>query len=582
MTKAFLKKFILFQVVLLLALSCWSDNKSSETKNIVHLPLSDQVASLDPASAYDTISASVLHQVYEPLYEYHYLKRPYTLQPLLAQTLPEVSEGGTVYTIKIKKDVAYHKDPSLADSPNRTVRAQDFINQIKRLAYIPTRSSGWWLFDDKIIGLNEFREQAKTIEDFEKIDVEGLKATDEHTLVIKLKKPYPQLISVLAMSFTSPLPIESIRYYDNIFNSQAIGTGPFKLEEWNKMSNIKLTRFPHYRKSTYPTEGDRQAHIRGLLKDAGKTIPFIDGVEFHVIKEAQTRWLNFKSKKIDYLVIPKDNYGTAINETGELTPELKKDNIKLEVFPTLTYWWLSFNMKDPIVGGKENVYLRKAIAYAIDHERYIRVFTNNIGQKANSIYPPGIPGYDPSAQLPYEYNLETARKHLERAGYPEGKGLPPLKYEVRGASATNRQQAQFVKNQLNKIGINVKVVTNTFPGFLEKARNGKLQFWQDGWALDYPDAENVLQLLYSKNHAPGPNSTYFKNEKFDRLFEKLKLLPDGEEKKELMIKLEEIVHEQLPWIMQYYSRNYILMHGHLKNYRHSDLIYNTLKYLKID
>lgn len=580
--KSILQRSIILTFISFLAVSCWNSHETSKPRKIVHIPLSDQVASLDPANAYDTISASVVHQIYEPLYEYHYLKRPYTLQPLLADSMPEVSEDGTVYTIKIKENVAYHDDPSLAESKNRTVKAKDFINQIKRLAYIPTRSSGWWLFDNKVVGLNEFREKAKTLKDFETLEVEGLKAPNDHTLIIKLKRPYPQLTSVLAMSFTAPLPMTTIKYYDNILNLNTIGTGPFELEEWNKMSNVKLSRFDKYRAATYPTQGDRHAHIKGLLKDAGKTIPFVDGVEFHVIKEAQTRWLNFKGEKIDYLVIPKDNYGTAIDETGEITPELEEQNVQLEVFPTLTYWWLSFNMRDPIVGGKENIDLRRAIAHAIDQERYIRVFTNNIGQKANSIYPPGIPGYDPSAQLPYEYNLETARKYLKKAGYPEGKGLPALKYEVRGASATNRQQAQFVKNQLNKIGIDVDIQTNTFPGFLEKARNGKLQFWQDGWALDYPDAENVLQLLYSKHHAPGPNATFFSNKKFDKLFEKLKLLPEGDEKKAIMIKLEQIIHENLPWIMQYYSRNYILMHGHLKNYRHSDLIYNTLKYLKLD
>jgi ABC-type transport system substrate-binding protein len=580
--KLILNKSIVFILVCLLAVSCSDSQDKSDSEKIVHIPLSDQVASLDPANAYDTISASVLHQIYEPLYEYHYLKRPYTLQPLLAKSLPEVSENGTKYTIKVKEGISYHSDPSLSETPKRAVTAQDFINQIKRLAYIPTRSSGWWLFDSKILGLNEFRKKAKTLKDFQNIEVEGLKAPDDHTLIIKLTRPYPQLISVLAMSFTSPIPLETIKFYDNILNANTIGTGPFKLTEWTKMSSIKLDRYRDYRSSTYPTEGDRHAHVEGLLQDAGKSIPFVDGVEFHVIKEAQTRWLNFKSQKIDYLVIPKDNYGTAIDETGELTPELKKENIKLEVFPTLTYWWLSFNMTDPVVGGEKNIYIRQAIAHAIDQERYIRVFTNNIGQKANSIYPPGIPGYDPSAQLPYEYNLQKARDYLKKAGHPNGKDLPTLNYEVRGASATNRQQAQFVKNQLNKIGINVDIVTNTFPGFLEKARNGKLQFWQDGWALDYPDAENVLQLLYSKNHAPGPNATFFKNEKFDKLFEELKLLSDGDKKKEIMVELEKIIHKELPWIMQYYSRNYILMHGHLNNYRHSDLIYNTLKYLKLD
>ena len=100
--------------------------------------------------------------------------------------------------------------------------------------------------------------------------------------------------------------------------------------------------------------------------------------------------------------------------------------------------------------------------------------------------------------------------------------------------------------------------------------------------MDYPDAENSLQLLTTKNHSPGPNSTYYTNNKFDNMFNKLKLMENGIEKTDLMNKLEDIVNEDMPWIMQYYTRNYILFHDHLKNYRHSDLIYNNLKYLRLE
>lgn len=564
-------------IALFFSLSCDRSSKKIE-RNIVHVPLSDEVATLDPANAYDTISASVIYQVYETLFEYHYLKRPYTLQPLLAKELPIIEDDGKRYTIRIKEGIQYHDDIAFQGKP-RTVKAQDFINQIKRLAYTPTRSNGWWLFDNKIVGLNEFRDKVTNLDEFFSTDVEGLSTPNDHTLVIQLKRPYPQLIYALAIGFSAPMPEEVIRHYDNFLNDSMVGTGPFMLDTWTPMSGLKLKRNPDYRTSRYPSEGDRIAHQEGLLKDAGKTLPFVDGVQYHIIKEAQTRWLNFKSRKIDFLVIPKDNFGRAIDDTGRLNPELAKEKIQLQVFPTFTYWWLSFNMKDPILGG--NLYLRKAIAHAIDVDRYIRTFTNNIGQRANSIYPPGIPGYDPAAQLPYSYNPELAREYLKKAGHENGKGLPVLKYDVRGASATNRQQGEFVENELSKIGIKVEPVTNTYPGFLEKARNGQLQMWQDGWALDYRDSENILQLLYSKNHPPGPNATFYSNSEFDKRYEKLRYMSDGPEKFELMKEMEELIHQDLPWVMQYYTRNYILIHEHLKNYRHSDLIYNNIKYLRL-
>jgi oligopeptide transport system substrate-binding protein len=573
-------KLSVYVVVFITTFSIIGCRKNATGKiGYVNVPLSSEISTLDPANSYDTISASVVYQGYEQLYEYHYLKRPYTIQPLLAEGMPQISKDGKTYTIKIKKNIRYHDDPAF-NGKIRLLTAHDFITQIKRLAYLPTKSNGWWLFNEKIVGINKFRDSVGS--DFSKFKnqaIEGLTASDNHTLVIKLIRPYPQMLFTLAMSFTSPMPMEAVEKYNNLLQDKMIGTGPFKLVKWNKNSGLKLVKFKHYHEAYYPSQGDRQANSLDLLKDAGNKLPFLEGVNYNIIKESQTRWLNFRSKKIDFLVIPKDNYASAIDPSGGLSKELTKDNINLQIFPTLTYWWLSFNMADPLLG--KNLNLRKAIAHAVNVEKYIEFFTNNIGQKANSIYPPGIPGYDPSVQLPYAYNFELAKKYLKDAGYPEGKGLPTLNYDVRGANATNRQQAEFIKTELGKIGINVKVSLNTFPGFLKKMKNGKLQFWQDGWAMDYPDAENSLQLLTTINHSPGPNATFYSNKKFDTYFEELKVLQDGPRKKELMKKIESIVNEELPWVMQYYARSYILYHSYLKNYRHSDLIYNNFKYLRI-
>ncbi|OFZ14370.1 MAG: hypothetical protein A2X86_05860 [Bdellovibrionales bacterium GWA2_49_15] len=558
---------------------CRRNDQATSDGNILQVPLSSEISTLDPARSYDTISGSVVYQAYEQLYEYHYLKRPYVLIPLLAESMPEVDKSGLRYSIKIKKNIQYHDDPSFKGVP-RFVKAQDFITQIKRLAFIPTHSNGWWLFENKIKGLDTFvKEAGNDLSKFTSLPIQGLQTPDDHTLIIELREPFPQLMYVLAMSFVSPIPMESVTFYNNLLDDVMIGTGPFRMEKWNKLGNLKMTRFAAYHGSSYPSQGDRYSNENKLLQDAGKKLPFLDGINFHIMKESQTRWLNFRAKKIDFLVIPKDNYDSAIDPSGQLNRDLVNEKIDLEIAPTKTYWWLSFNCNDPVLG--KNLNLRKAIAHAVDIDRYIKVFTNNIGQKANSIYPPGIPGYNPSSQLPYEYNIEKAKHFLKLAGYPEGKGLPPITYDVRDNSATNRQQAEFIQGELEKIGMKVDVMLNTFPGFLNKARTGKLQFWQDGWAMDYPDAENSLQLLISKNHPPGPNSTYYSNKEFDDLFERVKSMSDGPDKYALMVRMENIIHRDLPWIMQYYARNYILYHHRLKNYRYSDLVSNYMKYLRL-
>lgn len=578
MRNNFLKTHFIYILGFLFLTSCM--NHDDNVQKELNYPLRSEISTLDPANSYDTVSSSVIYQSHEQLYQYHYLKRPYTIIPLLAESLPKISNKGLTYTIKIKKNIRYHDHP-IFKGKVRYLKSQDFVTQIKRLAYIPTRSSGWWLFKNRIIGINHFRKYVGN--DFQKLlstPIEGIQTPDDYTLIINLTAPYPQMLYALSMSFSSPTPVELIVKYKNDLHDIMIGTGPYKLEKWYSATSLKLIKFKHYRKVLYPTQGDRSANGNGLLKDSGKKIPFIDKINFHVIKESNTRWLNFINSKLDFLIIPKDNYNSSITAEGQLNKELTDKKIRLQIFPTLTYWWVAFNMQDQHLG--KNLLLRKAIAHAIDIDKYIKVFTNNIGQKANSIYPPGVPGYDPSNQLPYSYNLDKAKLYLKEAGYPNGKGLPSFNYDVRGISATNRHMANFIKGELSKIGVKIKINLNTFPSFLEKARRKKLQIWQGGWAMDYPDIENTLQLLHSKNWSPGPNATLYSNKEFDKLLDQISTITDIHEKQGLAKKMENIVNNTLPWIMQYYTRNYILVQDRLKNHRHSDIIFNNVKYLNLN
>lgn len=561
---------------LLLLIGC---NSKSNKPDTIEISLPGEISTIDPAACYDTICYIPVAQVYESLYEFEYLKRPYSLRPLLAEGQPQVSKDRLTYTFKIKKGIKYH-DSNLIPK-GLEVKAQDFANQIKRLAFLGTNSRGFWLFDGKIKGLNEWREKVQTdMKLFFSEPVEGLSTPDDQTLVIELKYPYPQLLYAMAMNFTSPIPAEAITAAKNDFSTQAIGTGAYYITNYNSIQGADLKKFEAYTSSVYPSEGDRSAHENGLLKDAGAKLPFMDKVRLVVIKEAQTDWLNFLKKKIDMINLTKDHYHVALTPEGKLKEEIIKDEIVLQASPTLIYWWIAFNMKDPVVGN--NLNLRKAIAHGVNIDKYIELFTYNVAQKSNSIYPPGVPGYSPAAELPYKYDLALAKDYLAKAGYPGGKGLAPLKFDIRGSDTRRRQMGEYIQQELRNIGITVEVQINTFPAFLEKARKGELQFWQGGWVLDYPDAENVLQLLSSQNLPPGQNYFNYVNAEFDKLFQEARVIEDGKRKYELMAKMENLVNADLPWVMQYYSRNYILSHKYLKNFLYSDIIYNNIKYLKIE
>lgn len=575
-----MKKFVSATVLcfLLLSLGCTNKKYVKEDKTL-NVALTTEVSTLDPVNSYDNVSGMIIYNVCEQLFEYHYLNRPYELKPLLAESMPTIENQGKRYVIKLKKNVQYHDHPAFKGE-KRFVTAQDFETSFKRLAFKPLNSTGWWIADGFIVGINDFRKEVgDDFKKFKEVNIKGITVKDEHTLIIDLIQPSPQFIYKLAMSFVSPVPLEVAEFKDNELGIKPIGTGPFIIAKNDPNKEVILTKNPTYHENFYPSEGDRYANSRGLLKDAGEQLPFLDKISFQVIPDNQTRWNLFTEHKLDFIVLPKDFYERVFDDVGNLKEEIKSKDIRLHTMPTLTFWWLSFNMNDPLLG--KNLNLRKAIAHAFDMDKYIREFTSNTGQKANSILPPGINGYNPSAILPYEYNLEKARDYLAKAGYPEGKNLPEIVYDTRAESKMTDAQAAFFKEQLGQIGIKLKVVKNNFKQYLEKSRTGHLQFFQDGWTLDYPDAENVFQILASPNLPPGPNVTFYNNPKFDVMYEKMAKLPEGKEKNLLIDQMEKMVNDDLPWIVQYYSRNFILYHDYIKNYRPSDLNWSYPKYMRV-
>jgi oligopeptide transport system substrate-binding protein len=571
-----MKKHLLFCTLsgLLLTLSC---RKNQETDGILNVTLGDNISSLDPANCYDSVCQEVLSQCGEALYDYHFLKRPYTLKPLLAESMPTIENNNLTYIIKIKKDVYYHPSEAFKGQ-KREVRAEDFITQIKRIVFTPLRSQGSWLFVDNIKGLKEFSDAAGSdIEKMFSLPISGLTALDPYTLKIELTKPYPQLMYAFAMSFAFPVPEEVIRFYNNNLTRVCVGTGPFTIQPIHNENQITLKRNPEYRDEYYPTESSEEN--RHLLGSAGKKIPFLKGIEFHVMKEAQTRWIQFQDGRLDTIGIPKDNFSMAIDSKGQLKKEFQDKNMSLVIAPTLTYWWLGFNMQDPLF--KNNLELRKAISYAIDRKRFLELFTNNTGQLAHSILPPGILGYDPTNEWPYEYNIELAKKALEKAGFPGGKGLPEIPFDLRSASSTARQTGDFFQTELKKVGINIRVELNTFPGFLKKNTQGQLRFWLDGWALDYPDAENALALLTTSAHPPGPNTTMYSSKKLDEVYAQMKIELDPTKKVSLIREIEKEVQQEIPWSMLYYQRDYYLKQQHVENFAPAPIIHNHYKYISL-
>ena len=258
---------------------------------------------------------------------------------------------------------------------------------------------GFWILDGKIAGINAFHDKlanAKTKEERAKVfdePVEGLKALDKYTLQLKLVKPYPQLLYILAMTFTAPVPPEAVQMYaddQGNMTEHAVGTGPFTLTRWNRNKDVVLDRNPDFHPDFYPTDGAQEFRKRGMLADAGKTLPFLDRIVMNVVHESQPRWLGFLRGQTDKLRLEKDNFSEAIQNQVNLTPEMSAKGIRLDISTGVTFYYVSFNMKDAIIG--KNKLLRQALSLAVNRESWMEIFTNGTGQKQITALPPGVPG----------------------------------------------------------------------------------------------------------------------------------------------------------------------------------------------
>lgn len=572
------KKIFVILATSTLAMAC--TKRAGEVDNSIRYSLRVNLKGMDPAQAAEEGGNEVMPNIYETLYEYHYLKRPLEMIPLLAEGMPTVSKDATTFTIKLRPGVKFQDSSVFKDGKGREVVASDFIYSWKRIADPRLKGEGFWIFDKKVKGLNEWRDKLAKNEGKFEDPIEGFSAPDDHTLVIKLAKPSYQFAYILAMPYTSVVPHEAVEKYKDEFMNHPVGTGPFMFESWTRGNKLTLVRNPNWHGGTYPTEGEAADKDRGLLADAGKALPFVDQLVFFEIIETQPRWLNLMKGALDFMGVPKDNFDAAI-ANGKLKPELEAKGVKLWNYPYLETVYLGFNMADPVLG--KNADLRKALALAYDQKTATTKFYNDQALTAHSPLAPEIDGFDPRFKNPYkEYSLEKAKEFLKKAGYPEGKGLAPIEFSI-ASSTQDRQMAEFVSQQFGKIGVKVNIASNSWPQFIERLNNKKAQMFGIAWGADYPDQDNMLQTLYGPNASPGPNNANYSSKEFDALFEKAEVMRPGPERTVLIHKMRDQFVKDMPWIPTVHRIGNMVYHGWVHNMkRHETFKGSMYKYLRVD
>lgn len=574
-----MKTLLLTLMGVLLFVSCSKERSFDERE--LHLLTPEKIAGFDPIHVSDLYSGNEAGKVYEGLFEFHPFKRPYELMPNLADALPTVSADGLTYTFTLKKGVLFHDSPAFKDGVGREMKADDVLYSFRRLADPKLQAKGWWVLDDRIAGLNEWRDKSAPLDSSNYTEeIEGLKKIDDYTIAIKLKKPFPQFLYSLAMPYTFIVAKEAVDHFGKEFLNHPVGTGPFILPVFEQSNRIVYNKNPKFREKLYPSEGEEGDDKLGLFADAGKRLPLVDRIIVDIVVESQPKWLSFQKAKVDLLEIPKDNFDQAVVGGKDVSPELKSKGIRLVANAMLDVTFFAFNHDDKLF--KDNKKLRQALSTAWNREEANKLFYNNAAVEAQSIIPPGLGGYRKEFKNPYvKFDLESAKKLLAEAGYPGGKGLPEITVQTRNETVARQIIEHFAKC-MEKIGVKVKVGMNTWPELINKVTKRQHQMYTMAWGADYPDAENFLGLLYCPNSAPGSNGANYCNPEFDGLYKTATILQDSPERNSMYEKVNEMVATESPWIFGFHRTKFYLSHAWLKNFKFIEFTHTQFQYLNVD
>lgn len=508
-------------------------------QKVIHLSTEVRIENLDPIHAYNIYQGGEVGKIYEGLMEYQYNHPPFNVVPNLAAEMPEVSDDGLIYTFKIRKGVKFHHDECFPNKKGRELQATDFVFSLKRLADPKLQSPVFSAIDGRIVGLNAWRKaNAKSPETDYSTDIEGLQALDKYTLQIKLTKPYPQLLFELAWPWFFAVPHEAVSHYGDQFPIHPVGTGPFKLEKFDPQSpQLVYLKNPTYRDKRFPKD------IPGLESYGGKRIPFLQKIVTHIIPEEHPRWLSFQNKELDLFYIPKVLLKEIYKKEGKLSDELHNKGIQAHSGPDLCIGYVGFNHHHPLF--KNNLALRKALSLAINRKELIRLFFPKT-TPAQSIIPPGVSGYEKRFINPNcSFDLEKAKKLLSDAGYPNGKGLPPISFDT-VASTHYRQMGEYFKRSFAKIGVRLEVKTPPYTTLLQKLKNKSTMLYTTGFT-SYPDGFEFLKLLYGP-YAGGHNESNFNDTAFNKLFEEAMTMPDCPDRTSIYRKLNRMAAAKVPVI----------------------------------
>jgi peptide/nickel transport system substrate-binding protein len=341
------------------------------------------------------------------------------------------------------------------------------------------------------------------------------------------------------MQYCSVVPHEAIEYYGADFRRNPVGTGPFKFGMWKEGVKLVLLRNDNY-----------------FEIENAQPLPYLDAVSVTFIVDKQTAFLEFIKGNLDLVSGIDASYkDELLTGKGELQPKYIA-GITMTKQPYLNTEYLGILIDTSHKAAAESPLryklVRQAINYGFDRVKMMRYLRNNIGKPGTSGFvPAGMPWFSQDKVEGFHYNPEKAMQLLAKAGYPGGKGLPPITLTT---NASYLDLCKFIQSQLGEIGIQVKIDVTPPATLRELIAQSKVNFFRGSWIADYPDAENYLSLFFSPNFSPeGPNYTHFSSGEFDKLYLQSLNVSNDSTRGLLYMQMDRLLIEEAPVVVLYYD-----------------------------
>lgn len=487
----------------------------SDAEQVLRVDLGGEPPTLDPTQATDSQSINVLRSITRPL---AYYDENLEVVPGLADHW-EISEDGQTITFTLKDGIQY--------SDGTPITADDFVFSWKRLID-PREAAGYSYIMADVVGGEDLLgvdTETATDDDIDALlDAFGVEAPDESTFVVHLARPASYFVYI-ATSWTTVPQQEGMSFAEA---DGYVSSGPMKLVEWEHNAQIVLEPNENY------TAGDPAK---------------IERIEMAMIQDPAASLAAYEAGELDIAGVPTQEISRIQDD-----PELSDQVIQGDV---LSIYYFGFDLKDPEGPFTQSVLLRQAFNEAIDKETMIATTFAGLGTPANSLVPPGMPGYQDFDLYPYD--TEKAKADFDQAIADLGVSADDLALEVGfNTDANHEDKVAFLQEQWRQaFGIDVTPVGLEWGAYLDRLSDDPFDIFRLGWGADYPHPNNFLTDLISCSS--GNNNMAYCNEEVDGLLQEAAVAPTLEEQVPLYNQAQEMVMADAPIIPLRFGARFTLV-----------------------